>query len=132
MPTIYRETHIDVPADEVWEALANVGAIDRLVDFLGEVTLDGDYRSCDLGDHGRLDELIVATDPEHRRIAYSIKESPFQLSHHHGSMQAVPDGGGTKFVWWSDFLPAEPEEALTEAVDQTLDSIRRSFARAGV
>jgi hypothetical protein len=129
MPTIYRETRINAPVDDVWSALEDVGAINRLIDSLGEVILDGDQRTCELGDQGQLRELIVAVDPELRRVAYSIRESPFGFQHHSASMQAVSDGDGTKFVWWTDFQPAEVEGALTEAIDGALASIERSFTR---
>ena len=129
MPTIYRETRINAPVDDVWSALEDVGAINRLIDFLGEVDVDGDQRTCELGDQGVLKELIVSVDSELRRVAYSIRESPFGFSHHSASMQAVPEGDGTKFVWWTDFQPAEVEWPLTEAIDGSLASIERSFAR---
>lgn len=128
MPTIYRETRINAPVDDVWSALEDVGAINRLIDFLGEVTVDGDERTCELGE-GLLKELIVAVDSELRRVAYSIEESPFGFRHHSASMQAVPDADGTKLVWWTDFQPAEVEAPLVEAIDGALASIERSFAR---
>lgn len=127
MPTLYRETRLEAPADEVWRALEDVGAINQLIDFLGEVTLDGDVRTCDLGEHGRLEELMVSVDSKFRRVAYSVKESPFGFTHHHGSMQALPDGGATRFVWWTDFQPAEVEEPLAGAIDDALAAIERTF-----
>jgi carbon monoxide dehydrogenase subunit G len=129
VPTIYRETRINAPVDDVWSALEDVGAINRLIDFLGEVTVDGDQRTCELGDQGLLKELMVSIDPELRRVAYTIEESPFGFRHHHASMQAVPDGDGTRFVWWTDFQPAENAGPLAEAIDGSLASIERSFAR---
>jgi Polyketide cyclase / dehydrase and lipid transport len=129
VPTIYRETRINAPVDDVWSALGDVGAIDRLIDFLGEVTLDGENRSCELRDGGFMKELIVAVDSELRRVAYSFAESPFDFSHHHASMQALPDGDGTKFVWWTDFQPADNAAGLTEAIDAAVVSIERAFAR---
>jgi carbon monoxide dehydrogenase subunit G len=129
VPTVYREARINAPVDDVWSALEDVGAIDRLIDFVGDVTMEGDERRCALGDQGELRELIVAVDPDLRRVAYSIRESPFGFHHHSASMQAIPDGDGTRFVWWTDFQPAEVEGALAEAVDGALASIERSFAR---
>ena len=59
MATIVREFTLDAPADQVWTAVADVGAVDRLIDYLGEVTLDGATRTCQLADAGALEELIV-------------------------------------------------------------------------
>lgn len=127
MATIYREAKLDVPVDEVWQALADVGSINRLIAFLGDVTVDGDERVCALGD-GELRELIVSVDEEQRRVAYSIQESPFGFRHHHSSMQAVREGEGTRFVWWTDVSPDEAAPALGEALDGALESIRDVFA----
>lgn len=123
MATLYRETHLSAPVEKVWNALADVGAINRLITFLGEVTFDGSERVCSLGE-GRLRELIVSVDDDHRRVAYSIQESPFGFAHHHSSMQAVPNGDQTTFVWWTDVKPDEAAAPLSEAVDHALESIK--------
>ena len=77
MATIHREFEVSATPDQAWSALRDVGKINQLITFLGEVTVDGDRRTCQLGDQGTLDELIVSVDDEQRRLAYSIVESPF-------------------------------------------------------
>lgn len=84
------------PVEKVWSAIADVGAPNKLITFLGETTLEGDRRSCSLGDMGKLEELIVSVDDENRRVVYSIRESPFNFTHHSASMQAIPNGGRDK------------------------------------
>jgi carbon monoxide dehydrogenase subunit G len=129
MATITREITLDATPDAVWEKLRDVGAINELIDFLGEVTVEGDRRACALDGGGELEELIVTVDDEARRVAYSIVESPFGFAHHGASMQALANGnGGTRFLWVSDFKPDDVEPALAEAVDGALASIERALS----
>ncbi len=129
MATLTREFVLDVPPDTVWSRISDVGAVNELIDFVGEVTVHGDRRTCALGDQGLLDELIVTVDPEQRRLVYSIRQSPFGFEHHSASMQAVADGDGrTRFLWITDFKPDTVTPALEDALDQAVASIKRVLA----
>jgi len=128
MATIYREFEIGATPDAAWKALRDVGRIDELITFLGEVTVEGDQRTCALGDQGTLDELIVSVDDERRRIAYSIRESPFNFQHHNASMQVLPNGGsGSRFIWTTDIKPDDAVPALSEALDAAVESFKRTL-----
>ncbi len=129
MATLTREFTLDVPPDRVWSRISDVGKINELIDFIGEVTVEGDHRSCSMGDQGVLDELIVSVDPDRRRLVYSIRQSPFEFEHHSASMQALADGDGkTRFLWTTDFKPEVVAPALEEAIDMAVDSIKRVLA----
>jgi hypothetical protein len=58
--------------------------------------VNGDCRTCSLGDQGNLDELIVSVGDERRRIAYSIRESPFGFEHHNKTGGEDPGSGSTR------------------------------------
>jgi uncharacterized protein YndB with AHSA1/START domain len=90
--SLYREFDVDAPVEKVWAAISDRGAPNKLITFLGEVTLVGDRRTCELGDMGKLEELIVTVDEENRRVVYSIRESPYNMIHHSASMQTFPNG----------------------------------------
>lgn len=129
MATITREFVLDVPADAVWNRISDIGAINELIDFLGEVTVEEDHRTCALDDGGTLDELIVSVDPDRQRLVYSIRQSPFGFDHHSASMQAVADGDGrTRFVWITDFKPEAAAPALEGAIDEAVASIKRALS----
>ena len=126
MATIYREFDVEAPVDRVWEAISDVGAPNKMITFLGEVTLEGDRRTCELGDMGTLEELIVTVDEENRRVVYSIRESPFNMTHHSASMQTFPNGnGGSKFVWTIDLYP--DEAADPQVIDASVESIKAAL-----
>ncbi|MEO6712802.1 MAG: SRPBCC family protein [Mycobacteriales bacterium] len=128
MATIVREFRLDRPVDVVWKDFADVGRINKLIDYLGEVTLDGNVRSCSIGDSGELEELIVSVDQERKRIAYAITRSPFNFQFHSASMQIVPDGDVACCVWTTDVLPDSLVGAVTEPIDAAVDSIKSHFA----
>jgi len=128
MATIQREFEIDTTPDAAWAAIRDVGRINQLVAFLGDVSVDGDHRTCDLGDQGKLKELIVSVDDTRKRLAYSILDSPFNLEHHHATMQIVANGGtGAHFIWTTDVKPDEAVPALSEAIDHAVDSLKLNF-----
>ncbi len=128
MATIHRSFEIGASPDEAWRAVRDVGKINQLITFLGDVTVAGDRRTCELGGQGQLNELIVSVDDERRRLAYSITESPFNFSHHHASMQIEPEsGGGSRFTWITDLKPDEAAPALADAVDAAVESLKQSL-----
>lgn len=128
MASVYREFDVDVPVEKVWAAIADVGAPNKIISFLGEVTLEGDRRTCSLGDMGMLDELIVSVDEASHRVVYSIRESPFDFTHHNASMQALPNGnGGTRFVWTTDLKPDAAAALIQEPLDAAVASIQAAL-----
>ncbi len=129
MASIVREFTVATPAADVWAAVADVGAVNQLIDYLGEVTVDGDVRSCRLGDAGTLEELIVSLDHDVRRLAYTIQSSPFGFAHHHASMQVTAvDRGTSRLTWITDIAPDPLAEGVTEPIDAAVASIQRHFA----
>ena len=58
-------------------------------------------------------ERILDLDEERRRVAYTVLDAP-GLAYHHASMQMVDEGPGRcRFLWVTDFLPAEARASLT-------------------
>jgi hypothetical protein len=99
----------------------------KLITFLGETTLEGDRRSCSVGDMGKLEELIVSVDDENRCVVHSIRESQFNFTHHSASMQAITNGEGrTRFLWVTDLKPddAVQEDIFDAAVASVKEALR--------
>ncbi len=128
MATIHREFEIESSAEKAWDAVRNVGDINKLITFLGDVTVDGDRRTCDMGEQGRLDELIISVDDDRRRLAYAIVNSPFNFLHHSASMQIAGNGGDrSRFVWITDVKPDEAASALEPAIDAAVESFKHAL-----
>lgn len=132
MATIYKETRLDVPVDELWAALSDVRNVDRLLSYVTNVELDDNVRSCALDGGGVLKELIISNDDERRRLAYSVVEEPFGFDHHSASWVAKADGDGSVFVWETDVLPDSVVGELEPLIDKTIDDIRSAIGTATV
>lgn len=124
MATITRRVPVASGSVQAWDAIADPARINLLLTFLGPATVQGDQRSCSLGDQGSLEELLVANDPHLKRVAYSITSSPFGFAHHHASMEIIEDADGAVVVWTTDFLPDALRETIEPVIDLGVSSIQ--------
>ena len=134
MAYIRKQTEIDAPADEVWAALSDWGALhERLVPgFVVDTRLDGEDRIVTFFNGAVVREVPVARDDEERRLAWSIVDGPY--THHNGAAQVFDEGGGrSRFVWIADLLPdelaaqtAEMMERGVQVISETLSASRRA------
>jgi carbon monoxide dehydrogenase subunit G len=108
--TVYQEIEIEAPTEQVWEALADFGALHtRLVPgFVTDTELVGDTRKVTFFTGAVASERLVGVDEDARRLAYTVTDGPFGADHHHASAQVLPAGEGrSRFVWITDVLPDE-------------------------
>ena len=133
MASIHKEVSIDAPADHVWDALRDVGAIHtRLATgFVVDTQLEGDSRLVTFAGGLVARERIVDVDDRTRRIAYSIVEG--RPTYHHASIQAFPDGAArTRVVWIADLLPEELAGSVGGMMEQGCAAMKRTLeTRAG-
>lgn len=135
MASIYKELRIDAPADHVWDAVRDIGAVHiRLArQFVVDTHVDGDSRLVTFADGTVVRERIITVDDRARRVAYAAIE--WRATHHHASMQVFPvDATHSRLVWIADLLPndlAPLVDGMMEqggaTMKQTLES---SFRRA--
>ncbi len=133
MASIREEIIVSRPPSEVWDAIADVGAIhDRLArGFVTDTELEGDTRLVTFANGMVVRELIVDVDHDVRRLAYAVIDSPSVIRHHHATFEVVegPDGS-TRIVWVADVSPDEAAEVVgpmmrtgAEAMSMTLDTV---------
>ena len=129
MATIRRTIPIDRPAAEVWDAVADAGAIhDRLASgFVTATELDGDVRTVTFEGGVIARELIVSLEPDRRRLAYSVIESPLGMRHHHATFEVVEDGDGTSLEWVVDLSPDTAATAIEAMVDLGCTAMQRTL-----
>ena len=132
MASIHIESPVDVSADRAWQALRRVADADKLfAPVLASAAMDGDTRTVRFGNGAVIHERVIDVDDSQRRVAYAALDSP-ALSYHHASMQIVEDGSDRcRFVWTTDFLPADAAaglrpliEAGTNALKANLEQVR--------
>jgi len=139
MASIREEIVVHRPAADVWDAVADAGAIhERLArGFVTDTTLEGDTRRVTFASGAVVRELLVEIDDHDRRLAYSIIESRLDLRHHSASMQVFPESDDTsRLVWITDLLPDEAATTFAtvmaagaEAMRETLELTTRQPAR---
>ena len=130
MASIHREITIDAPADEVWAALRDFGAVhERLAPgFVVDARLEGESRVVTFFNGAVAREMLVGMDDVSRRLAYSAVEGPLRSTHHNASAQVQPDGdGSSRFVWVTDVLPHDLGPTIAGLMDQGLQIIKKTL-----
>jgi len=130
MASIRREIDIDVPPEDVWSAMRDVGALHtRLVaGFVTDCRLDGDARIVTFANGVVARELIVDVDDAQRRIAWAAVGG--RLTHHNASAQVLAAGEGTRVVWIADLLPNELAPAIATMIEQGLAAMKKTLEAA--
>lgn len=130
MPTVRKDTFINVPPEQAWDAVRDAGAFHlRLVPgFTADTRMNGNERTLILADGSEVKEWIVSVDEEERRLVFAVKEGRMPLQHHNASFQILPDSqGGSQFVWITDFLPAELTEAIQTQAERVSAVIKQTL-----
>jgi hypothetical protein len=130
MATIRKTIPSDRPAPEVWDALADTGAIhERLAQgFVTDTHLDGDLRTVTFEGGVVAQELLVSVEPDRRRLAYSVIESPLGMRHHHGTFQVVEDGDGSRLEWVVDLSPDSAAPTIESMMDLGCAAMQRTLS----
>jgi len=130
--SIRRELVVEAPADEVWEAFRDVGAVHtRLAEgFVTDTRLEGrDERVVTFVNDVVAREKIVDLDDEARRLAYSAGGG--RLAHHNASFQVFAEGADrTRIVWIADLLPNELAPTIAGMMEQGSSAMKRTLERA--
>jgi Polyketide cyclase / dehydrase and lipid transport len=108
MASIRKDILLDAPADQVWEAVADFGALHtKLVPgFVTDTQRDGDVRIVTFANGSIVREILVDCDPARRRLAYAIVSE--RLTQHSASVEIIEDGPTRcRAIWITDVLPHE-------------------------
>lgn len=106
MASILKSVDIDAPADAVWDAVADFGAVHRRFapGFVTNVELIPGARMVTFANGMVVKELFLGRDDAQRRLAYSVRTDGFE--HHNASFTVVDLGAGKcRLDWRADVLP---------------------------
>ena len=138
MATIRKEIPLNVPAEQVWDVVRDVGAIHTRFapGFVTDTQLEEGARArvVTFANSYIARELIVTLDERDRRLVYSVVGGV--ATHHNVSFQVIPAGPNhSTLVWITDMLPdaaAEKIGPMIEAgsavIQRTLDGRKTSAA----
>lgn len=130
MASIRKEIPLKAGAEEVWDALRDVGAVHRRLatGFVTDARLDGDARIVTFANGLVARELIVDVDDKARRVAYAVVGG--RLSHHHATMQVMAEGDGhCRLVWVTDLLPHDMAGAIGGMMEQGSAAMKETLER---
>ena len=131
MASIHREVVIDVPAEQTWAAMRDIGALHtRLVTgFVTDCKLEDDARIVTFANGLVVRELIVDLDDDDRRLVWSAVGGT--LTHHNSSAQVFADGDGrSRVVWIADLLPNDRAPAIAAMMEQGTRAMKETLERA--
>lgn len=118
MASLRKDLVLAAPADRVWSALRDFGAVHRRLapGFVTDATMEGDdIRVVTFFNGASARETLVGRDDALRRLAYAIFGGP---ARHYAASAEVMDAsdGDCRFVWTVDVLP----DALAPYIDDMM------------
>ena len=126
MASIRKEIIIEAPAEGVWDAMRDVGAVHRRVapGFLTDCRMDGDEaRIVTFANGMTARELIVDLDDQARRLVWAVKNE--RLEHYNASAQVFADGPvRCRVVWIADLLPHAAAKFVDAMMEQGMASMK--------
>lgn len=131
MASIHKDIPIDAPADHVWDALRDFGALHtRLVPgFVTDTKLDGDVRTVSFANGTVARETLVDCDDTRRRLVYAITSE--RVKQHSASVQVFAEGDARcRVVWIADVLPHEIAPYMDAQMDRGAAAMQAAQARS--
>jgi len=130
MTSICKDIPLDAPAVEVWDAVADFGALHtRLVPgFVVDTKLEDSARIVTFANDTVVRELLVDCDHARQRLAYAIVSE--RVKHYNGSVEIVPDGEARcRVKWIVDVLPHEIAPYISSQMDLGVSAMQKAFAK---
>ncbi len=130
MATIWQEITVDAPAEQVWEAVRDVGrAHERLFPgVLRDARLENGVRTVTFANGQVVREPIVSIDDTLQRVAWTVEGG--SLAHHNASLQVLAQGPTqSKILWITDILPDAAEPTIRKIVEGGAAALKATFSR---
>ncbi len=128
MASIRREIHLEAGAEQVWDAIADVGAVHtRLAPgFVIDTRLEGGARVVTFGNGLVARELIVDVDHGSRRLVWAVVGG--RPTHHNASLQVVAEAERrSRVIWIADLLPNELASPIASLIDQGMAVMKKTL-----
>jgi carbon monoxide dehydrogenase subunit G len=130
MASIRKEIALEARAEDVWDAVRDVGSLhERLVPgFVIDTRVEGGARLVTFGNGLVVRELIVDLDDQARRLVWSARGG--RLTHHNASAQVFAEGEGrSRLVWIADLLPDDAAADVRAMMEQGVAAMKKKLER---
>lgn len=130
MASIRKEIHTSASAEQVWDALCDVGALHtRLVPgFVIDTQLEPGERIVTFGNGMVVREPIIDVNDGMRRVAWSAAGG--RLTHYNASAQVFVNANNqTSVVWLADLLPNEAAGQIDLMMEQGVAVMKATLDR---
>ena len=131
MPSIRHELSIQAPADSVWSAVRDFGAVHRRLapGFVADARMEGDARIVTFANGTVARELLVDCDEVSRRLVYAIVSE--RVTHYNASVEVFDASEGrSRIAWTIDFLPKEIAPYLLAQSTEGARVMKQTLERA--
>jgi len=128
MASIHKTIPIEAPADHVWDAVRDFGALHtRLVPgFVLDTHLEGQARIVSFANGTVARELLVDCDDAKRRLVYAVISE--RIKQHSASVQVIADGKDCcRLIWIVDVLPHEIAPYIDGQMDQAAAAMQKAL-----
>ena len=127
MASIREEIVTTARADDVWDAIRDVGALHtRLVPgFVVDTRLEEGARVVTFGNGMTVREPIVDVDDGARRLVWSATGAA--TTHYNAAVQVFEEGHGSRVIWIADLLPHEAAGKVRAMMKQGMQVMKKTL-----
>lgn len=127
MATVVEEIVTAAAPDQVWDAIADIGALHTrlVVGFVVDTRLEPGARVVTFSDGMVVREPIVTVDPGARRLVWTAVAEG--LAHYNASVQVFDHAAGSRVVWIADLLPDAARDWVQERVRRGMEAMKATL-----
>ena len=127
MASVRRDVVTTARADDVWDAIRDVGALHtRLVPgFVVDTKLEGSVRIVSFFNGVVIREPIVTIDNDAMRLVWTAEGGATR--HYNASAQVFAEDAGSRVVWIADFLPDSAAPTISGAIEMGLGVLKKTL-----
>jgi hypothetical protein len=127
MATVVEEIVTAAAPEQVWDAIADIGALHTrlVVGFVVDTRLEPGARVVTFYDGLVVKEPIVTVDPGARRLVWTAVTDG--LAHYNASVQVFEHAPGSRVVWIADFLPDAARDWVQERVRRGMGAMKATL-----
>lgn len=128
---------LNIPAEQVWEAIRQIGRLDVWFPIIETCRVDGAgagaTRYMTLAGGGDIKDTIEEIDEPNWRLIYLRPISPFPVSDYRGTVEVFTSYDGLGVVAWTIDFESQPADAATvaelvrNAISDGLDGMERDL-----